>query len=94
MILDEATSALDSVSESSVKTAIDRLRANRTTLVVAHRLTTIENANLIVVMNQGKIVQQGTHQDLIEEVGLYQSLYSKLQHSESVTPTANPNVSS
>lgn len=89
LILDEATSALDTASESSVKGAIDRLRQNRTTLIVAHRLSTVENADWIVVMDGGKIVQQGTHQSLIAESGLYQSLYSKMQLCDIPGSTAN-----
>lgn len=79
LILDEATSALDAKSETSVQDAIERLRQGRTTLVVAHRLSTVVNADQIVVMDQGRIVQQGRHQELIAMPGLYQSLYSKMQ---------------
>lgn len=82
LILDEATSALDTASETSVKAAIDRLRHNRTTLIVAHRLSTVENADWVVVMDGGKIVQQGTHRSLIAESGLYHSLYSKMQRGD------------
>jgi len=82
LILDEATSALDTASEASVKAAIDRLRHNRTTLIVAHRLSTVENADWVVVMDGGKIVQQGTHRSLIAESGLYHSLYSKMQRGD------------
>lgn len=83
LILDEATSALDSASEASVKAAIDRLRRNRTTLVIAHRLTTVVDADQIVVMHEGKIVQQGRHEALMQEPGLYQKLYSQMKHDES-----------
>jgi ABC-type multidrug transport system fused ATPase/permease subunit len=78
-LLDEATSALDTQSEIAVQQAIDRLRKNRTTIVVAHRLTTIVDSDLIVVIDGGNIVQKGTHNELIEENGLYQTLYSKLK---------------
>ena len=77
LILDEATSALDTQSEASVQSAIDRLRSGRTTLVVAHRLSTIVNADQIVVLSNGKIVQQGNHSQLIAQPGVYQSLYAK-----------------
>ncbi|MCC8038108.1 MAG: ABC transporter ATP-binding protein/permease [Bacteroidales bacterium] len=65
LILDEATSALDSESEQLVQEDLDRLMKNRTTLVIAHRLSTIKNANLICVMHEGKIVERGTHQELL-----------------------------
>lgn len=74
LLLDEATSALDSESENQVKVALDRLMKNKTTLVIAHRLSTIQHADLIIVIDEGKIVQQGTHQELMEEEGLYRRL--------------------
>ena len=79
LILDEATSALDTHSEASVQEAIERLRKGRTTIVVAHRLSTVVNADQIVVLDQGRIVQQGRHEELIAQAGLYQSLYSQMQ---------------
>lgn len=83
LILDEATSALDSNSEAHVKRAIDALRSNRTTLVIAHRLTTVVDADQIVVMDQGKIVQKGTHEELLQCDGLYKQLYRQMQQSDS-----------
>ncbi|KKI92977.1 ABC transporter permease [Bacillus sp. SA1-12] len=74
LLLDEATSALDSESEFQVKEALDRLMKNKTTLVIAHRLSTIQHADLIVVMDQGEIVQQGTHHELMGQEGLYRQL--------------------
>ena len=65
LILDEATSALDTESERLVQEALDRLMKNRTTLVIAHRLSTIRNADMICVMHEGKIVESGTHDELI-----------------------------
>ncbi len=77
LILDEATSALDATAEASVKTAIDRLRRGRTTLVVAHRLSTILDADRIVVIDGGQIVEDGSHPSLLEKGGLYASLYAR-----------------
>ena len=77
LILDEATSALDTTAEASVKSAIDRLRKGRTTLVVAHRLSTIVDADRIVVIEAGQIVEQGSHQELLNRAGLYASLYAR-----------------
>lgn len=81
LILDEATSALDTETERSIQNALESLMQDRTTLVVAHRLSTIENADLIVVMEQGKILEQGTHAHLLAADGHYARLY-KLQFSE------------
>jgi subfamily B ATP-binding cassette protein MsbA len=86
LILDEATSALDNESERAVQAALDTLMAGRTTFVVAHRLSTIERANLIVVMEQGRIVEQGTHEELLAAGGAYANLY-RLQFA-SATETA------
>ena len=76
LILDEATSALDSESELLVQQALSRLFAGRTTLVIAHRLTTIQEANRIFVLNKGFIVESGTHRSLLEQEGLYRHLYT------------------
>lgn len=76
MIFDEATSALDNESEILVQEAIERLMLNRTTFVIAHRLSTIRNATNILVLDRGRIIQQGTHDELItKEKGLYKKLY-------------------
>lgn len=75
LILDEATSALDSESERAVQEALDRLMENRTTLIIAHRLSTVRNADWIVVLQQGEIVEQGTHSDLLALNGHYKKLY-------------------
>jgi subfamily B ATP-binding cassette protein MsbA len=89
LLLDEATSALDTKAEASVKAAIDRLRQGRTTLVVAHRLSTIVNADRILVIANGRLVEEGRHEDLMAKAGLYASLYSKnLQDAE--PPAAEP----
>lgn len=74
LILDEATSALDTESERLVQEALERLMKNRTTLVIAHRLSTIANADMICVMHQGKIVERGTHEELLNLNGYYRKL--------------------
>ena len=81
LILDEATSALDTESERYIQTALTELMKNRTTLVIAHRLSTIEKADKIVVMHQGRIVETGTHAELIKRDGHYAALH-KMQFSE------------
>jgi ATP-binding cassette, subfamily B, bacterial MsbA len=81
MILDEATSALDSESEILVQEAIDKLMQNRTSFVIAHRLSTVRNADKIFVIDRGIIVQQGTHSELMDQAsGLYQKLYDMQFH--------------
>jgi subfamily B ATP-binding cassette protein MsbA len=77
LILYEATSSLDTESEYLVQKAIDNLLADRTVLVIAHRLTTVENADTIVVMEDGQIVDVGAHKDLLKKDGLYTRLYKK-----------------
>lgn len=77
LILDEATSALDNESESKIQMALEKVMEGRTTLVIAHRLSTIEKADKIVVMNEGKIVEQGSHSELLTKKGFYEQLYSK-----------------
>jgi subfamily B ATP-binding cassette protein MsbA len=73
--LDEATSALDSESERLIQDALSRLMLNRTTFVVAHRLSTIKEADLILVLEDGAIVQTGTHAQLVTQNGVYKRLY-------------------
>lgn len=74
MILDEATSALDTESEKMVQDALDKMMENRTSLVIAHRLSTIQKADLIIVLEKGSIVEQGTHQELMDKNGIYKKL--------------------
>jgi len=75
LILDEATSALDTESEKLVQEALENLMKNRTTIVIAHRLSTIRNADLICVLHEGRIVERGTHQELLEKNGAFKRLY-------------------
>jgi len=77
ILLDEATSSLDSESEEKVQNAVMNLTKNKTTLVIAHRLSTIIRADKIIVMNQGKIVDIGTHNELLKNSAIYKNLYSK-----------------
>ncbi len=81
LILDEATSALDAESERLVQRALTNLMQNRTSIVIAHRLSTIRRADLIVVMERGRIIQTGTHAELLENGGKYRRLY-ELQFAE------------
>jgi ATP-binding cassette subfamily B protein len=84
LILDEATSSVDTESEQLIQNAIDVLTANRTSLVIAHRLATVQNANRIVVLEKGRVVEQGSHQELLQKDGHYKELY-ELQFVESAS---------
>ena len=75
MILDEATSSLDTESERLVQDAIENLMKNRTSIVIAHRLSTVKNADLICVLHEGEIVERGKHDDLLKLGGYYAKLY-------------------
>ena len=76
LILDEATSALDSESERAVQVALERLMQGRTTLVIAHRLSTIEHADRVLALDAGRLVEQGTHAELLTRGGLYARLHA------------------
>ena len=76
LILDEATSALDSVTEAKIQRAFDELTRGRTTLIIAHRLSTVRNASRILVIRDGLITEQGTHEELMRENGDYAQLYN------------------
>jgi len=77
LILDEATAAMDSISEHAIQVAMGRLMERRTTFIIAHRLGTVRHADLIVVLDKGRIVERGSHETLIREVGVYSQLYSR-----------------
>jgi len=82
LMLDEATSALDSHTEKEIQDALDKVSRNRTTLVIAHRLSTIVTADTIIVLDKGRLVEQGTHAELMERGGLYASLWNRQRQAE------------
>jgi subfamily B ATP-binding cassette protein MsbA len=84
LILDEATSALDTESERLIQDSLDKLQQNRTSIVVAHRLSTIENADTILVIEAGEIIEQGNHQNLLAQNGTYSQWYNMQFNEESV----------
>jgi ATP-binding cassette subfamily B protein len=102
LLLDEATSALDSHTEREIQDALDRVSKNRTSLVIAHRLSTIVGADEIIVLDQGEIVERGTHHELLAKGGLYASMWNRqreadaareklaLMGEDSVAPNRNP----
>ena len=75
LILDEATSSIDTCTELKIADAFNRLMSGKTSFIVAHRLSTVENADLILVMDQGKVVEMGTHTELLKKGGAYAELY-------------------
>ena len=77
LILDEATSLLDTDSEIKIQKALESSMKERTTIIIAHRLSTVQKADRIIVMNEGNVIQQGNHSDLSRQDGVYQELYSK-----------------
>jgi subfamily B ATP-binding cassette protein MsbA len=89
LILDEATSSLDSESEAFIQDGLKALRRGRTTFVIAHRLSTIQSADQILVLEAGKIVERGTHTELLALGGRYRQLYDK-QHRFELDQFVNP----
>ena len=86
-MLDEATSALDSHTEKEIQDALERVSRNRTTLVIAHRLSTIVGADEIIVLDQGEIVERGTHYALLASNGLYASMWNRQREAEEARET-------
>jgi ATP-binding cassette subfamily B protein len=80
LVLDEATSSLDAESEAAVQSAIEELLRGRTTFVIAHRLSTVVNANSIIILKDGRIIEQGTHAQLMRYGGYYASLVARQSH--------------
>ena len=88
LLLDEATSALDAESERMVQAALEAAMADRTTLVIAHRLATVQKADRIIVMEQGRIIEEGNHQELMQRDGLYAKLARMQFHVDPLAPSA------
>jgi ATP-binding cassette subfamily B protein len=82
LMLDEATSALDSFTEKEIQASLDRIAKDRTTLVIAHRLSTVIHADTILVMDKGQIVERGTHLSLLAAGGLYAGLWARQREAE------------
>ena len=76
MVLDEATSSIDTYTETLVQSGMDKLMENRTVFVIAHRLSTVRNSNAIMVLENGRIIERGDHEDLLKAKGVYYSLYT------------------
>jgi ATP-binding cassette subfamily B protein len=91
LIFDEATSALDSQNEKAIQAELDRIQVGRTTLVIAHRLSTVMDADQILVMSEGRIVERGTHADLLARGGHYADMW-RLQQQERATPEPAPSL--
>ena len=76
LIMDDSTSSVDTETESQIRDALDQLMQNRTTFIIAHRIQSIMNADIILVLDDGKIIQSGTHQELVEQDGVYRDIFN------------------
>ena len=83
LVLDEATASVDTITEQKIQSAIDTIIRGRTSIVIAHRLSTVRNADLILVVRDGKIVEQGRHDELMHQRGAYYKLYTRQYEDES-----------
>ena len=75
LILDDSTSSVDTETEANIREALSKLMNNRTTFIIAHRIQSVMNADLILVLDKGEIVQRGTHEELVSQPGIYQQIY-------------------
>jgi ABC-type multidrug transport system fused ATPase/permease subunit len=91
LILDEATSSVDTITESRLQAALASLLRGRTSFVVAHRLSTIRKAELVLVLDHGRIVERGTHLDLLRLDGIYATLYRQFAETDSGSGEIDPN---
>ena len=83
LLLDDATSSVDMETEAEIRTALDHLMKKRTTFIIAHRVQSVMNADLILVLDKGRIVQRGTHESLVSQPGYYQQIYDLQARIES-----------
>ena len=88
LVLDEATSALDSRTEQAIQETLERIAESRTTILIAHRLSTVVNADQIAVLDEGRVVERGTHDELLERGGLYADLWARQAAERSEDTTA------
>ena len=84
-MLDEATASVDTITEQKIQSAIDTIIRGRTSVVIAHRLSTVRNADLILVVDDGKIIEQGTHEQLMSRRGSYYRLYTRQYEDEATS---------
>jgi ATP-binding cassette subfamily B protein len=89
LILDEATASVDTITEAKIQAAIEKVTVGRTCLMIAHRLSTVRNADMILVVRNGKIVEQGNHERLLSQKGYYYDLYTRQYEDEATAQLLN-----